>query len=168
MLFDILFSLSGSGKSPTASWLVLSFLPFSLVTLCRLVLRQRFLSGRALALTVDIFICRAYYRVARRYDFIVECQEKYVTLNPAFLTIFRRLPKILHHLFEGHTNVAKKSSENFQRLSKTFEFEVNLKVLPLYTNEFKYNLRNKIDIREISDICTRDQDMENTTPESRM
>jgi len=36
-----------------------------------------------------------------------------------------------------------------------------------YTNEFKYNLRDKLDISEIINIFTS-EDMENTPPESRM
>ena len=36
-----------------------------------------------------------------------------------------------------------------------------------YTNEFKYNIRNKFDINEIIDIFTG-KDMENTPLESRM
>ena len=36
-----------------------------------------------------------------------------------------------------------------------------------YTNEFKYNLRDKVDMSEIIDIFTS-EDMENTPLESRM
>ena len=36
-----------------------------------------------------------------------------------------------------------------------------------YTNEFKDNLRDKLDISEIINIVTS-EDMENTSPESRM
>ena len=36
-----------------------------------------------------------------------------------------------------------------------------------YVNEFKYNLRDKLDISEISDIFTS-EDVENTPPKSRM
>ena len=36
-----------------------------------------------------------------------------------------------------------------------------------YTNEFKYNLRDKLDISEIIDIFTK-EDVENTPLESRM
>ena len=36
-----------------------------------------------------------------------------------------------------------------------------------YTNEFKYNLRDKLDISEIIDMFTR-EDVENTPVESRM
>ena len=36
-----------------------------------------------------------------------------------------------------------------------------------YTNKFKYNLRDKLDISEIINMFTS-EDMENTSPESRM
>jgi len=37
----------------------------------------------------------------------------------------------------------------------------------LYTNEFKYNLRNKLDISKIIDVFIS-EDMEKTLPEFRM
>ena len=40
-------------------------------------------------------------------------------------------------------------------------------MFPSYPNEFKYNLRDKLDISEIIDIFTS-EDMKNTPPESRM
>ena len=43
-------------------------------------------------------------------------------------------------------------SEDFQRLPKTFEGDP--KMFRWYTNEFKYNLRDKRDITEIIDIFT--------------
>ena len=51
--------------------------------------------------------------------------------------IFRELPPI---------------SEDFRRLPKTFEKD--LKSFRLYTNEFKYNFKDKLDIIEIIDIFT--------------
>jgi len=36
-----------------------------------------------------------------------------------------------------------------------------------FTNEFKYNLRDKLDISEITDVFTS-EDMENIPPESQM
>jgi len=95
----------------------------------------------------------------------------------AFLTIFRRFPttfrrflKILQNLSEGHTNVAiaehlPKMSQDCRRLPKTFEEDP--KMFPCYTNEFKYNLRDKLDISEIIDTFTSEE-MENTPLESRM
>jgi len=68
----------------------------------------------------------------------------------AFLTISRRFPKI---------------RKNFRRLPKTFEEDP--KMFRSYTNEFKYNLREKLDISEIIDIFAS-EDMEDTPLESRM
>jgi len=65
-------------------------------------------------------------------------------------------------------NIAKhflKISEDFRILLKTFEEDP--KLFRLYTNAFKYNLRDQLDISEIIDIFTS-EDMENTPPESRM
>ena len=81
----------------------------------------------------------------------------------AFLTIFRRfqttsrrLPKILKNCSEGQTNVPehflKISGNSVPRLPKTFEED--LVMFRSYTNEFKYNLRDKVDISEIIGIFT--------------
>ena len=75
----------------------------------------------------------------------------------AFSMIFRRFPKILQNCSEGPTNVPKhfsKISENFRRCPKTSEEDP--KMFQWYTNEFKYNLRDKLDITEIIDILTCD------------
>jgi len=58
-----------------------------------------------------------------------------------------------------------KITEDFWRLLETFEEDP--KMFWSYTNEFKYNLRDKLDISEIIDIFTS-EDMENMPPESRM
>ena len=50
-----------------------------------------------------------------------------------------------------------------RRLSKTFEEDPRM--FPSSANEFKYNLRDKLDINEIIDIFTS-EDMENTPLES--
>ena len=63
---------------------------------------------------------------------------------------FRRWPKI---------------AEDYRRLPKTFEEDP--KIFRSYINEFKYNLRDKLDISESVDILTS-EDMENTPLESRM
>ena len=55
--------------------------------------------------------------------------------------------------------------EDLQRLPKTFGEDP--KMFRLYTNNFKYNLRDKLDISEIIDIFTS-EDMENTPLESRI
>ena len=68
---------------------------------------------------------------------------------------FRRFSKIipkarwtLPNIFREFPNV----SEDVQRLPNTFEEDP--KMFRLYTNEFKYNLRDKLDISEIIDILT--------------
>ena len=53
-----------------------------------------------------------------------------------------------------------KNSEDFRRLLKTFEEDP--KLFGSYTNEFKYNSRDKLDISEIIDIFFTSEDMENT------
>ena len=58
-----------------------------------------------------------------------------------------------------------KMSKDYQRLPKTFEEDT--KIFPSYTNEFKYNLRDKLDISESIDILTS-EDMENTPLAPRM
>jgi len=67
-----------------------------------------------------------------------------------FSKIFRRSPKI---------------AKDYRRLPKTFKEDP--KMFWWYTNEFKNNLRDKLDISEIIDIFTS-EDMENTPLESRM
>ena len=59
----------------------------------------------------------------------------------------------------------QKISEIFGRFPKTFEED--LKTPRSYTNEFKNNLRNKLDISEIINIFTGDN-IESTPLESRM
>ena len=73
----------------------------------------------------------------------------------AFLMIFRRFPKIFQNCSEGQTNVPEHFpiiSEDVPRLPKTFEKDP--KMFRWYTNEFKYNLRDKLHITEIIDIFT--------------
>ena len=53
----------------------------------------------------------------------------------------------------------------FRRLPKTFKEDP--KMFRSYTNELKYNLRDKLDINEIIDVFTC-EDTENTLLESRM
>ena len=71
--------------------------------------------------------------------------------------VFDDFPKISDHF--------PKISEYLRRLPKTFEEDP--KMFRSYTNEFKYNLKDKLDISEIIDILTS-EDMENTPHESRM
>jgi len=92
----------------------------------------------------------------------------FLTIFRRFPTTFRRFPKIFQNLFEGHTNVGEhfpKISVDCRRLPKTSEEDP--KMFRWYTNEFKYSLRDKLDISEIIDIFTS-EDVENTPLESRM
>ena len=72
-----------------------------------------------------------------------------------FPKISDHFPKIFQNCSERQTNVREhfpRISENFRRLPKTFEED--LKMFRWYTNEFKFNLRAKLDISEIIDILT--------------
>ena len=62
----------------------------------------------------------------------------------ALLMIFLRFPKIFWEF--------PKIPEDCQRLPKTFEEDSTM--FQWYTNEFKYSLRDKLDISEIIDIFT--------------
>ena len=79
-------------------------------------------------------------------------------LMTAFLMIFRRFPKIFQNCSEGQTNVPEhfrefpKTSEDVRRLPKAIEEDA--KMFRWYTNRFRYNLRDKLHISEISDIFT--------------
>ena len=86
--------------------------------------------------------------------------------------VFDDFPKISEHFpkisedspncSEGQTNVPEhfpKISEEVRRFPKTSEEDP--KMFRWYTNEFKYNLRDKLDVSEIIDIFTS-EDRENT------
>ena len=68
--------------------------------------------------------------------------------------VFDDFPKISEctRTFSENFRKCPKISEDFQRLPKTFEEDP--KIFRWYTNEFKYNLRDKLDITEIIDIFT--------------
>ena len=79
--------------------------------------------------------------------------------------VFDDFPKISDHppkisedfpkLFEGQANVPEHFttiSEDVRRFPKNFEEDP--KMFRWYTNEFKYNLRDKLDINEIIDKLT--------------
>ena len=74
---------------------------------------------------------------------------------------FSRISKIVPKIRRTFPN----NFENFRRLPKTFEEDP--KMFQSYINEFKNNLRDKLDICEIIDIFTS-EDMENTPLESWM
>ena len=82
-----------------------------------------------------------------------------------FLTTFRRFPTIFQNCSKGQTNDPEhfpKIPEDFRMLPKTFEKDP--KMFGSYTYEFKYNLRDKLDISEIIDIFTsEDMPLESQT-----
>ena len=77
-----------------------------------------------------------------------------------FPTTFRRFPKLFRRpderfwTFSENFRNFPKMPEDFRRLPKTFEEDP--KMFRWYTDEFKYNLRNKLDNIEIIDIFTRE------------
>ena len=89
--------------------------------------------------------------------------------------VFDDFPNISDHfpkISEDSPNLVQSSHErcrifpkNFRRLPKTFEEDP--KMFRSYTNELKYNLRDKLDISEIIDILTS-EDLDNMPLESRM
>jgi len=83
--------------------------------------------------------------------------EDFRPLFEDFRRFFKTCPKV--------TQTLPNISENFRRWSKTFKEDP--KIFRSYTNKFKYNLRDKLDISEITDIFTS-EDMENTPVESQM
>ena len=95
-----------------------------------------------------------------------------------FSKISDHFPKISEHfpkfVRRSHER-CQKFSENFRRLPKIFEdcrglpktFEQDPTMFRSYTNEIKYNLRDKLDIIKNIDILTS-EDMENMPLESRM
>ena len=79
-----------------------------------------------------------------------------------FPKISDHFPKIFRNCSEGQTNV----SEHFSKISEDFRRRPK-DVAIWYTNEFMYNLTDKLYISEIIDIFTI-EDMECTPLESRM
>ena len=97
-------------------------------------------------------------------------------LMMAFLTIFRKFMAIS----EDFRKLSKICSEVTQKLRTFFK---DIRSLPkiakdfrgrpediwIMHNEFRYNLRDKLDVREmIIIVILTSEDMENTPPESRM
>ena len=69
-----------------------------------------------------------------------------------FPTTFRRFPKIFQNCFEYHTNIPEhfpRISEDVRRFPKIAEdFRGDPEMFRWYTNEFKYNVRDKPDVIE--------------------
>ena len=78
--------------------------------------------------------------------------------------VIDNFPKILPKYARRSHECCRTFSGNVPRLPKTFKED--LKIFRLYTNEFKYNLRDKLDISESIDTLTS-EDMENAPLECR-
>ena len=85
-------------------------------------------------------------------------------ISEDFPKLFRR-PDERSRTFSENFRKFPKMSEDFRRFPKTFEEDP--KMFRWYTNEFKYNLRDKLDINEIIDKLTFEI-MENKPLGSRM
>ena len=83
------------------------------------------------------------------YDF-PKISDHFPKISEDFPKLFRR-PDERFRTFSENFRKLPKMSEDFRRLPKTFEEDP--KMFRWYTNEFKYNLRNKLDNTEIIDTC---------------
>ena len=77
--------------------------------------------------------------------------RRFSTTFRRFLKIFQIVPKT-RRTFPNIFREFPKISKDFRRLPSTFEEDP--KMFRWYTNEFKYNLRDKPDVSEIIDIFT--------------
>ena len=77
--------------------------------------------------------------------------DDFPKISEDFPKLFRR-PDERSQTFSGNFRKFPKMSEDCLRLPKTDEEAP--KMFRWYTNEFKYNLRDKLDITEIIDILT--------------
>ena len=84
---------------------------------------------------------------------------------PKISFYFAKIYEVFPKLFWTPDELAWTFLEDFRRLPKTFEED--LKMFRSYTNKFKNNLRDKLDISEIINIFTS-EGMENMPPESLM
>ena len=79
--------------------------------------------------------------------------DDFPKISEDFPKLFRR-PDERSRTFSENFRKFPKMSEDCRRLPKNFEEDP--KMFRWYTNEFKYNLRDKLDITEIIDIFTRE------------
>ena len=122
-------------------------------------------------------INRGYYTGARRYEFYFRVAKQFFTnersewakycllyrhaddghlpkISEDFPKLFRR-PDERSRTFSKNFRNFPKMPEDFRRLPKIAEdFRGRPKKFRWYTNEFKYNLRDKLDINEIIDKLT--------------
>ena len=97
-------------------------------------------------------------------DDFPKISDHFPKISEDFSKIFPKVARTLLNISEIFPRLPK-ITEDCRGLPKTFEKDP--KIFRSYTNEFKYNLRDKRDISESIDILTS-EDMENTPLESRM
>ena len=85
------------------------------------------------------------------FDDFPKISDHFPKISENFPKLSRR-PNERFRTFLENFRTFLKMSEDFRRLPKTFEEDP--KMFRRYTNEFKYNLRDKLDIAEIIDIFT--------------
>ena len=85
------------------------------------------------------------------FDDFPKISDHFPKISEDFPKLSRR-PDERSRTFSENFRKFPKKSEDFRRLPKTFEEDP--KMFRWYTNEFKYNLRDKLDVSEIIDIFT--------------
>ena len=85
------------------------------------------------------------------FDDFPKISDLFPKISEDFSKLFRR-PDERSRKFSEIFRKFPKMFEDFRRLLKTFEEDP--KMFRWYTNELKYNLRDKLDITEIIDIFT--------------
>ena len=87
------------------------------------------------------------------FDDFPKISDRYPKISEDFSKLLRR-PDERFRTFSENLRKFPKISEDFRRLPKNIEEDP--KMFRRYTNEFKYNLRDKLDITEIIDIINED------------
>ena len=85
------------------------------------------------------------------FDDFQKISDHFPKISEDFPKLFRRPNERCRTFFENLRKFPK-MSEDFRKLLKTFEEDP--KMFRWCTNEFKYNLRDKLDITEVTDIFT--------------
>ena len=85
------------------------------------------------------------------YDDFPKISDHFPKISEDFPKLSRR-PDERSRTFSENFRKFPKMSEDYRRLPKTFEEDP--KMFRWYTNEFKYNLRDKLGITEVIDIFT--------------
>ena len=85
------------------------------------------------------------------FDDFPKISDHFPKISEDFPKLFRRPDERSRTVSENFRKFPK-MSEDFRRLPRTFETDP--KMFRWYTNEFKYNLRDKLDITKVIDIFT--------------